>query len=177
MHLRPLCPLPLPERQLTSASARRRSKNQKTPNRILVLMITTDPSIDISHDLTSLPGPGRSTQSDLDQPTNLPPCSQPPITDLSLSAFERRIAGASLPPPGPSHYTARRQLWLEKTGASPPPPVPSTSRQRLEQLLSMPGAATNDEVWKSGVERVWKGLVTGGRLKRRLPMTLVVRIV
>lgn len=140
-------------------------------------MITTGTSIDIPHDLTSLPGPERSTQSDLDQPTNPPPCSQPPITDLSLSAFERRIAGASLPPPGPSHYAARRQLWLAKTSASSPPPVPSTSRQRLEQLLSIPGAATNEEVWKSGVERVWKGLVTGGRLKRRLPMTLVVRVV
>ncbi|KZP24525.1 hypothetical protein FIBSPDRAFT_668002, partial [Athelia psychrophila] len=84
---------------------------------------------------------------------------------------------ASLPPPGPSHYSARRQLWLAQTGRSPPPPAPSTSRERLEELLSMPGAATNDEVWKAGVERVWRGLVTGGRLKRRLPMNLVIKII
>jgi hypothetical protein len=55
--------------------------------------------------------------------------------------------------------------------------VPSTSRQRLEQLLSAPGAAESEETWKSGIERVWKGLVTGEKLKRRLPMNLVIKII
>lgn len=137
-------------------------------------MIAAHSSPDNTHNLTSLPGSEQSKQSDLDSTKTLPPCSPLPITDVSLSAFERRIAEASLPPPGPSHYSARRQLWLAQTGRSPPPPAPSTSRERLEELLSMPGAATNDEVWKAGVERVWRGLVTGGRLKRRLPMNLVV---
>lgn len=140
-------------------------------------MITTDSAIDASYDPASLPSLEQSIQSDLDQSKILQSCPQSPIADSSLSAFERRIAGTSLPPPGPLYYSSRRQLWLAQTGHIPSPPAPSTSRQRLEQLLSIPGAATNEEVWKSGVERVWKGLVTGGRLKRRLPMTLVVRMI
>ncbi|KAG1892285.1 hypothetical protein F4604DRAFT_1913011 [Suillus subluteus] len=54
---------------------------------------------------------------------------------------------------------------------------PSSSRQRLEQLLSEPGAVNNEQAWKDGIEKVWKGLVNGGRLKRSLPLTLVIKVI
>jgi hypothetical protein len=54
---------------------------------------------------------------------------------------------------------------------------PSSSRQKLESLLNSPGAVCDDVVWRSGVEKVWKGLAAGGRLKRRLPLNLVIRII
>lgn len=102
--------------------------------------------------------------------------SLPPITIKAVpkSIFEETLSHASLPPPGPLYYAARRALWLAPTNEAPLPSIPSTSRQRLEHLLGMPGAVQNEDVWKAGVEKVWKGLVAGGRLKRRLPMNIVV---
>jgi hypothetical protein len=41
-------------------------------------------------------------------------------------------------------------------------------------LLNPPDAVGDERVWKSGIENVWKGLNAGGRLKRRLPMNIVV---
>ncbi|KAG1783130.1 hypothetical protein EV702DRAFT_929508, partial [Suillus placidus] len=80
------------------------------------------------------------------------------------------------PPSGPAHYAARRALWLTPTKVHHRSP-PSSSRQRLEQLLSVPGAVDNDQAWKDGIEKVWKGLVNGGRLKRSLPLTLVIKVI
>lgn len=121
--------------------------------------------------------------SDQDQPsTAILPNTQSIIPTTSIAtnsafstpSFEDSLSNASLPPPGPSYYAARRALWLNPTPGHPLPQVPSTSRQKLEQLLSAPGAVESEETWKSGIERVWKGLVTGEKLKRRLPMNLVV---
>lgn len=78
-----------------------------------------------------------------------------------------------LPPPGPAHYAARRALWLTPTNI-PRRCSPSSSRQRLEHVLSEQGAVNSEQAWKNGIEKVWKGLVNGGRLKRSLPLSLVV---
>lgn len=94
---------------------------------------------------------------------------------LPASSFELSLSNASLPPPGPSYYAARRALWLTPTAGHPLPQPQSTSRQKLEQLLGVPGAEESEELWNSGIGRVWKGLVTGEKLRRRLPMNLVVR--
>jgi len=92
--------------------------------------------------------------------------------DLNQPSY---LVNSNLPPPGQAHYAARRTLWLTPTKVPEHSPS-SSSRLRLEQLLSQPGAVHNDEAWKDGVEKVWKGLVGGGRLRRRLPMNLVVCI-
>ncbi|KAG6336534.1 hypothetical protein ID866_2556 [Astraeus odoratus] len=86
------------------------------------------------------------------------------------------LVNSNLPPPGPAHYAARRALWLTPTKVPEHAPS-SSSRLRLEQLLSQPGAVHSDEAWKGGVEKVWKGLVGGGRLRRRLPMHLVIKVI
>ncbi|RDB22551.1 hypothetical protein Hypma_010013 [Hypsizygus marmoreus] len=93
--------------------------------------------------------------------------------------FDDILAAADLPPPGPEFYAARRKLWLTPRSDVQPRASPqgqSTSRQRLEQLLSTPNAVQNDYVWNNGVEKVYKNLSAGGRLKRRLPMALIIKI-
>ncbi|KAF7352644.1 hypothetical protein MVEN_01230100 [Mycena venus] len=85
-------------------------------------------------------------------------------------------SSSSSPLSGPEFYNARRAQWLTPTGP-PRPPEPSSSRRKLEQVLSAPDALTNDDVWFGSVEKIWKGLGAGGRLKRRLPMRLVIKII
>ncbi|KAJ7178972.1 hypothetical protein C8R46DRAFT_619972 [Mycena filopes] len=86
-------------------------------------------------------------------------------------------ADSTTPPlSGVDLYNARRALWLTPT-VPPRAPDPSSSRRKLEQVLSTPDALTSDEVWFGSVEKIWKGLGAGGRLKRRLPMTLVIKII
>lgn len=104
-----------------------------------------------------------------DVPVDLPPIATP------VPTFEEKLKLTPLPPPGPSHYATRRDLWLTRSNGPPLPPIPSTSRDRLEILLSRPGAAESDEVWNAGVHKVWRTLMAGGRFKRRVPMNLVVR--
>ncbi|KAJ7781065.1 hypothetical protein B0H16DRAFT_1298520 [Mycena metata] len=95
--------------------------------------------------------------------------SSSPSTSSSSSSSEPPLSGVDL-------YNARRALWLTPT-VPPRPPEPSSSRRKLEQVLSTPDALTSDEVWFGSVEKIWKGLGAGGRLKRRLPMTLVIKII
>ncbi|KAJ7094596.1 hypothetical protein B0H15DRAFT_830141 [Mycena belliarum] len=80
------------------------------------------------------------------------------------------------PVDGPDFYNARRARWLTPT-VPPRTPEPSSSRRKLEQVLSTPDAVSSDDVWFGSVEKIWKGLGAGGRLKRRLPMSLVIKIV
>lgn len=100
--------------------------------------------------------------------SNDPPSS--PKANKSTSSF---ITSNLDLPPGPAHYAARRALWLTPTKVPRHSP-PSSSRQRLEHILSQQGAVTSENAWRDGIEKVWKGLVNGGRLKRSLPLSLVV---
>ncbi|KIJ57056.1 hypothetical protein M422DRAFT_127528, partial [Sphaerobolus stellatus SS14] len=69
-----------------------------------------------------------------------------------------------------------RHLWLTPKAGHPRPRSPSTSRTRLEELMARPDAMTSDVVWDAGVKNVWKGLVAGGKLRRSLPLDLVIKI-
>jgi hypothetical protein len=105
-------------------------------------------------------------------------------THLSLSSDHRPpiptsshvSAHTNLPPPGPDHFAARRALWLKPTAASRLGQAPSTSCVRLENLLEDPGALERSAVWDAGLNKVWRGLVGGGRLKNFLPLRVVVWI-
>ncbi|KAJ7490437.1 hypothetical protein B0H11DRAFT_1625793, partial [Mycena galericulata] len=77
---------------------------------------------------------------------------------------------------GVEFYNARRAQWLTPT-VPPRAAEPSSSRRKLEQVLSSPDAVSDDAVWSGSVEKIWKGLSAGGRLKRRLPMKLVIKII
>ncbi|KAF8076572.1 hypothetical protein FPV67DRAFT_1393301, partial [Lyophyllum atratum] len=96
----------------------------------------------------------------------------------STQAFDDILAAANLPPPGPDLYAARRSLWLaQRPSTRPTSVVPSTSQQRLQHILSPPNAVDDDDVWNNGVAKVWHTLSAGGRLKRRLPMALIIKVI
>ncbi|KAK1231815.1 hypothetical protein PQX77_005029 [Marasmius sp. AFHP31] len=92
-------------------------------------------------------------------------------------SFDDRLKSSNLPLPGPSYYEARRALWLKPNGHRREPPPPSTSRHKLETLLNSPNAVNDNNVWKGGIEKVWKGLSSGVTLKKRLPMAMVIKII
>jgi hypothetical protein len=50
-------------------------------------------------------------------------------------------------------------------------------RVKLEQMLSQPGAVDSDEVWNGGINKVWTALLAGAKLKKRLPMGIVVCVI
>ena len=98
------------------------------------------------------------------------------VTPVNFRNKSTSSSYPDLPLPGPAHYAARRALWLTPTKIPRRSP-PSSSRQRLEHLLSEQGAVNSEEAWKNGIEKVWKGLVNCGRLKRSLPLSLVVGLI
>ncbi|PPQ65936.1 hypothetical protein CVT26_010698 [Gymnopilus dilepis] len=95
----------------------------------------------------------------------------------SKPSFDEILQSSSLPSPGPEYYEARRRLWLTPKGPPRPPSQPSSSRRRLEDLFNQPGAVHSQEVWSSGLEKVWRGLSSGGRPKSNLPLPIVIKII
>jgi len=81
-----------------------------------------------------------------------------------------------MPEPGVDYFYARRVLWLLTPPVEPRPISPSPSRIKLEALLNQPGAVESEEVWKAGLKNVWKGLVGGNQLRKRLPLSIVLKI-
>lgn len=125
-----------------------------------------------AHDI---PTPTKSEPPPSPSSSTTPSISASNATSTTPSHFESLMADAVLPPAGPSYYAARRALWLEPPQEPPTPPSPSPSRVKLEALLNQPGAAESEEVWKAGLKNVWKGLVGGNQLRKRLPLNIVVR--
>lgn len=103
-----------------------------------------------------------------------PPTFTSQSTNTSMSPFEEQLATACLPPPGADHFAARRALWWAQGSSPPSPTEPNPSRRRLETLLAEPAALEDDRVWDAGLDRVWRGLTGGAKLKHRLPLALVV---
>lgn len=93
-------------------------------------------------------------------------------SSLSSSRFEDIMATTLLPEPGPAHFAARRALWRKPV--SFPPPRTEQSAKLLE-LLDREDTLENDDVWNRGLDRIWKGVTGGGKLKRPLPMRYLVR--
>jgi hypothetical protein len=109
-----------------------------------------------------------------------PPLVSPSSPSDNTSTSEHSFTDTALPmpPPGPALFEARRALWLAPPEDPPRerhPASASTSRAKLEALLSQEGRGGDDVVWDAGLRSVWKGLISGGRLRRRLPLRMVVR--
>lgn len=113
-------------------------------------------------------------------PTPRPPLKESPTsTAQGKSHFEKLMDTTNLPEPGPEYFEARRALWhlpspqYEGDNRTIPP-----NRRRLEDILQKyDGKLDEDEVWHSGLDKVWKGLVTGARLKTKMPLRYLVCIV
>jgi hypothetical protein len=109
----------------------------------------------------------------------LPSTSTPTSSSESaaFTTFDDLVASYRMPPPGPDYFRARRQLWLtprsdrvRKSSQS----HTSTIQNKMLEVLQAPDAVCSDYCWKSGIEKVWKGLSKGERLKHRLPLSLAV---
>ena len=78
---------------------------------------------------------------------------------------------------GPEFWASRRTQWL-----TPPSvveggnarPIRGENQHRLIELMNEPGAQESDEVWSSGLDKVWKNLVNGTKLKKPLPLSTAV---
>lgn len=57
------------------------------------------------------------------------------------------------------------------------PAESSTPRRTLEDLLATENAYEDDGIWRAGVGKVYRALVDGARLKKRMPLRLVVRYI
>ena len=90
------------------------------------------------------------------------------------SPFEELLASSDLPPPGPDHYAARRALWWSSP-LNKEDPRPANIPPRLAAFLNQEGALENDQLWKNGLEKLWKVLMSGNRLKTSIPLHLAVR--
>lgn len=116
---------------------------------------------------------------------------------LSSKAISVASAAAasdsSLSPPtaeptiGPIYWERRRAEWLKQGSdqlqtsdphhqnqSTTTTATASNARARLEALLAAPGAEEDDLIWNDAVNAIWKGLVRGDRLKRNLPLPIVV---
>lgn len=91
-----------------------------------------------------------------------------------FKTFEQVLQHADLPEPGPAYYQARRRLWLTPRKDLAPRLTPSLAQKKLEAMLNQPNAIHSIQAWNNGLERVWQGLCSGGKLKTFLPMSLIV---
>jgi hypothetical protein len=104
-----------------------------------------------------------------------------------MSSTASPVEGTDLPideiTTGPLYWEKRRAEWLQPTSAAEKragtngeqEPI-SKARARLEALLAPPLAEEDDEVWNDVVSSIWKGLQRGDKLKKNLPLPLVVSV-
>lgn len=101
--------------------------------------------------------------------SNTTPCQRTP--------FEGAMANATLPESGPEHFAARCELWRTFRGSEPVQSHPPPKRSRkLQAMLSQEGPIEDEAFWKAGLDKIWKGLLSGQRVKDRLPLRDAVRI-
>ncbi|KAL6299720.1 hypothetical protein BKA93DRAFT_741931 [Sparassis latifolia] len=130
--------------------------------------------------MTDIPSPIGPTlePSEASLPNSYTVKARLPITTSScdVSSFEALLKTADLPLPGPAYFCARRALWWAP-GPCPAQVVEtSPSRRKLENLLNEGGAEESKQVWDAGLAKVWESLVSGVRLKKRLPLSMVIKI-
>lgn len=110
---------------------------------------------------------------------SLPATSLPFVTPISDISSPTSQINFSAPDTGPHFFRRRRRRWLTPKEdidgsklCSQTDARDCAARAKLERLVS---DEITDEAWAAGVNSVWNGLVKGGRLKRPLPLDIVVR--
>ena len=77
---------------------------------------------------------------------------------------------------GIPYFDARRELWLNGKKKKPRSDQIPASITKFEEMVRDPGALRSNTVWDTGLGKVSKRLMEGGRLKYNLPMHLLVRM-
>jgi len=114
-------------------------------------------------DTLSVPQPARKHKSTTDTPR-------------PLSRFELLMENSDLPDPGPEHFKARRALWQTPIPNPSEPQPTSAGRKQLEAILDQDAPLDGDDIWSSRLQEVWKGIVTGQKFKRPLPLRYLIKI-
>ncbi|KIM25936.1 hypothetical protein M408DRAFT_330926 [Serendipita vermifera MAFF 305830] len=115
-------------------------------------------------------------------------CPCPPRTFIERLSYSS-LASQSLnvptnpeePTTGPAYWEKKRAEWLAGTKKSTPQTEDdngpgSRARARLEVLLAPHLAEEDDMVWNDTVGAIAKGLTRGDRLKKSLPLPIVIKI-
>jgi hypothetical protein len=90
-----------------------------------------------------------------------------------LGEIEAHLAATQVEP-GIPYYDARRELWLDGKKKKPRSDQVPASIKRFEEMVRDPRALRSKTVWETGLGRVSKRLMEGGRLRYGLPMHLLV---
>ncbi|CAG7848493.1 SubName: Full=Uncharacterized protein {ECO:0000313/EMBL:CCA66605.1} [Serendipita indica DSM 11827] len=83
---------------------------------------------------------------------------------------------------GVAYWEKRRAEWLQESSkprseaANGDNGPGSRARARLEALLAAPLAEEDDMIWNDSVSGIWKGLSRGDRLKKNLPLPVLIKI-
>ncbi|KAG8773591.1 hypothetical protein FRC15_001921 [Serendipita sp. 397] len=111
------------------------------------------------------------------------PYSKPIATARTINENNTHdMSSQEEPTTGPLYWEKRRAEWLHGPTRSRPESVngdnnpPSRARARLEALLASPLAEEDDVIWNDTVGAIWKGLSRGDRLKKNLPLPLLIKI-
>ncbi|EKM59801.1 uncharacterized protein PHACADRAFT_181764 [Phanerochaete carnosa HHB-10118-sp] len=99
------------------------------------------------------------------------------VSTPRLTPFEEAMANAALPEPGPAYFTARQAIWRVPRSVQPSQSRPEPRRSKgLQSILQEEGPLDKQEYWESGLDKIWKGLIGGQRLKERLPLRDLIKI-
>lgn len=103
---------------------------------------------------------------------------------MSLSSSSSPPSSSSPEPlVGPELWASRRARWTTPSDGRTLAEVVHARRaaddaaqRRLVDIMREPGAEENQDVWSSGLNQVWRGLVTGVKLKRPLPLPTGIKV-
>ena len=109
-------------------------------------------------------------------PTSGSMSAQPASVASSRTPFEDALAHASLPQPGPAYFAARREIWTTPRGARPTQPSQPSKRSRKFQAMLQSEGPIEDVYWRAGLDKIWKGLINGQKVREPLALRDLVRL-
>lgn len=115
-------------------------------------------------------------------------CTYPSRSFMRRSSSLRLLAsfvtcpesGIDEPTTGPLYWEKRRAEWLKEPTEPQTHPREednlsgSKARARLEEMLAAPFAEEDDMIWSGTLNAIWRGFSRGDRLKKNLPLPIVV---
>jgi hypothetical protein len=117
---------------------------------------------------------GDSYELTFQPPDNLTVPANRHITSMDSSnvsrhtPFEEVLANTAMPEPGPDYFAVRQQLWRTPHGSGPKS-SPKRSR-KLQVLLQRDGPLDKQQDWDAGLDKIWKGIIGGQKLRERIPL-------
>lgn len=154
-------------------------EDTEPPENILGIVVTAPSSPEQKH---PTPNGLSAEYSDSYELTFLPldslsvPAMSNAVSAPRLTPFEEAMGNATLPEPGPAFFAARQALWRVPCATQPSNSRPEPRRsKKLQAILQTDGPLDKQEYWDAGLERIWKSLIGGQRVKERLPLRDTVR--